>query len=113
MSTSHNHRDWGRVQPLWSPRRVLALALTLGLTFAGLIMFGAYSAARARDNCERIAKLEQVAITSDRRAVKLLFKPGGPGYAYYQAHPDERRSAVKIINEQIHDLKPSRCSLFY
>lgn len=100
------------IKPLWSQRRVLALALALGVMLGGLVLVGAWSATLSERNCHRVAHIDLIIQQLGQRGLRTIGVKGSAGYAYYRTHPDELRIARNQLEQQIHDFTPNTCSLF-
>ena len=93
-------------------RRTEALAWVLGLLLAAFLLLGAWTAHISHESCVRVQNVDRVIQQQGRRGIATLGKPGGVGYAYYQAHPAELALARKQLRQQIRDFTPQRCSIF-
>lgn len=91
-------------------RRTILLGALLGVLLAMVMLLGAWTAHISHESCKRVAQIEVVIQQQGHRALLTLGKPGGVGFAYYQAHPAELALARKQIHSQIHDFTPVKCS---
>lgn len=93
--------------------RTLILAWCLGIMLAIILLMGAWTAHISQQSCVRVAKVDRVIQEQGLRGLKTLGKPGGVGFAYYQAHPAELALARKQLRQQIADFTPSKCSTIF
>src|SRR5690348_885675 len=100
-----------QLRPLWSPRRLVALAFILGCLLAGLVLVGAYSVSQSLANCQRTQRIDIVVQQLGERGLKTIGTKGSPGFAYYRDHPDELRIAREQLQQQVNDFTPGKCSL--
>ena len=93
-------------------RRIEALAWALGCLIGLFILLGAYVAHVAIADCHNVGRVDTVIQQQGERGLRTLGKPGGVGFAYYQAHPRELVVARAQLVEQIREFQPPVCSIF-
>jgi len=98
------------LRTMWSPRRLTALAFTLGCILASVVLVGAFALHTSNSNCQRVARIDTVFQQQGRRGLATLGTPAGVGYAYYRAHPRELHLARAQLRQQIRDFRPPACS---